>query len=150
MAFDVYSSLVDEMLTKVDFASMLASLEVRVPFLDHRIVEFGLSLPAEYKICNKKNKLILREAYVDRLPSEIMNAPKRGFNLPLDNWIRNYWSDSFKMIFANPFLKELGIDQVSLNNLYEKYLGGFPVNGKLFYYIFILVSWYEKLKIKRE
>ena len=54
MMFDVQTSLVDEMLTKVDFASMLASLEVRVPFLDHRLVEFGLSLPGEFKVNHRE------------------------------------------------------------------------------------------------
>jgi asparagine synthase (glutamine-hydrolysing) len=149
MAFDVHTSLVDEMLTKVDFASMLASLEVRVPFLDRRIVEFGLSMPVKYKINHLKNKLILREAYSDRLPPEIMNAHKRGFNVPLDNWIRNSWSASFKTIFNSPLLIELGIDTVALNHLFNKYLAGYPISGKIFYYIFILTSWYEKLKQRR-
>jgi asparagine synthase (glutamine-hydrolysing) len=150
MAFDVKTSLVDEMLTKVDFASMLASLEVRVPFLDRRIVEFGLSLPSGFKINRTWNKRILREAYADRLPQEIMNAPKRGFNLPLDNWIKNDWAASFKMVFDSPSLAELGISKASLHNLFDKYLAGYPVNGKIFYYVFILASWYENLKRKRK
>lgn len=149
MAFDVYTSLVDEMLTKVDFASMLASLEVRVPFLDRRIVEFGLSLPPEFKISHSKNKVILREAYATRLPLEVTNAPKRGFNLPLDNWIKNNWVSSFKDTFNNPLLDELGIDRKSLIKLFDKYLAGFPAKGKMFYYIFILANWYEKFMLKR-
>lgn len=149
MMFDVRTSLVDEMLTKVDFASMLASLEVRVPFLDHRLVEFGLSLPGEFKVHNSVNKMILKEAYKDSLPPYILDAPKRGFNLPLDNWIKNYWSESFQEAFNSKLTIELGFNSVSLNDRFQKYLSGYPLNGKIFYYIYILVHWYERLTNRR-
>jgi asparagine synthase (glutamine-hydrolysing) len=142
------TSLVDEMLTKVDFASMLASLEVRVPFLDHRLVEFALALPGEFKVNPSGNKKILKEAYRDRLPSVILNAPKRGFNLPLDNWIKNHWSGSFLAVFNNSLLDELGFDRLSINRHFRTYLEGYPVSGKIFFYIYILARWYEKLKIR--
>jgi asparagine synthase (glutamine-hydrolysing) len=149
MMFDVQTSLVDEMLTKVDFASMLASLEVRVPFLDHRLVEFGLSLPEEFKVKQSINKYILKETYRDCLPSEIVNTAKRGFNLPLDNWIRYHWKESFKAMFNNPILDEIGFNRGSIQSKFNSYLNGYPLSGKIFFYIYILARWYEKLKITK-
>lgn len=149
MTFDVQTSLVDEMLTKVDFASMLASLEVRVPFLDHRVVEFGLALPGEFKVALSENKVILKQAYMDQLPSKILNASKRGFNLPLDNWIKNHWSETFKSTFNNSLLEELGFNKLFLNKYFNSYLSGYPISGNIFFYIYILVRWYENLKNTR-
>lgn len=83
---DVNVLLPDQMLVKVDRASMHHSLEVRVPLLDHRVVEFAASLPLHLKMAGGKGKLPLR-AVVDRLiPREIMERPKQGFHVPLSRW----------------------------------------------------------------
>lgn len=107
---DIYcrSWLVDDLLMKADKFSMAASLELRVPFLDHRMVEFATSLPNEYKIKNNKTKYILREYAKSKISSEIINRPKKGFSIPVYEWIKNdlydwareliYTSDSLKSI----------------------------------------------------
>jgi asparagine synthase (glutamine-hydrolysing) len=68
--------------------SMAPSLEARVPLLDHRIVEFAMSLPPEMKLYRGQTKLILRRAVTDRLPPEVLNKPKQGFSIPLKHWLR--------------------------------------------------------------
>ncbi|MBN1422535.1 MAG: asparagine synthase (glutamine-hydrolyzing) [Planctomycetes bacterium] len=75
-------------LAKVDGASMMRSIEVRVPFLDREMVEFALSLPAHVKVRGLTTKWLVRKAMADRLPAELVNAPKKGFGMPLEPWFR--------------------------------------------------------------
>ena len=77
------------MLTKVDLMSMANSLEVRVPLLDYKVVNYAFSLPAYYKISNGETKKILKDAFRDVLPAELFNRPKHGFEVPLLKWIRS-------------------------------------------------------------
>jgi asparagine synthase (glutamine-hydrolysing) len=74
-------------LAKLDRASMAASLEMRLPLLDHRIIEFGYSLPAEYKINNGKSKWLLKQLLYRRIPEAIMERPKMGFTAPVERWL---------------------------------------------------------------
>lgn len=85
---DVKTYLVDDILTKVDRMSMAASVEARVPLLDHRIVEFALSLPPHSKLRRGRTKVILQQAMRGRLPKEVLNRPKQGFSIPLKHWLR--------------------------------------------------------------
>lgn len=87
-AADLTTYLHDDVLTKVDRMSMLHSLEVRVPLLDHHVVEFAAGLPPEYKQGGGMTKRILRELVHDFVPASIMNRPKQGFSLPVGSWLR--------------------------------------------------------------
>lgn len=78
-----------ELLMKQDQMSMAASIESRVPFLDHKLVEFSARLPERFKIRGKQTKWILREAMKGILPEEILTRPKMGFPVPFGNWLRN-------------------------------------------------------------
>ena len=86
---DVKTYLVENILTKVDRMSMATSLEVRVPLLDHRLVEFALNLPPRMKIRGRHTKYLMRTAMAERIPSEILAKPKQGFSIPLKHWLRN-------------------------------------------------------------
>ncbi len=86
---DVKTYMVDDILTKVDRASMAVSLEARVPLLDHRIVEFAMSLPANYKMNKGTTKAILRKVMENRLPEGILNKPKEGFSIPVKHWLKD-------------------------------------------------------------
>ena len=88
MMVDVLSYLPGDILTKVDRMSMAHSLEARVPLLDHRIAEFALSLPASLKFRDGVGKWVLRRALDDRVPAEVFQRPKQGFDVPLRNWFR--------------------------------------------------------------
>lgn len=84
---DMKTYLADNILTKVDRMSMAVSLEARVPLLDHRIVEFALSLPPRLKLHRGQTKVILRRAMHSRLPDAILSKPKEGFSIPLKHWL---------------------------------------------------------------
>jgi len=81
--------LPNDMLFKVDIFSMLHGLEVRVPMLDHNIVDFMFTLPADFKINNKVQKNLLKHAFKNYLPEQIINKPKHGFEIPVRTWLKN-------------------------------------------------------------
>lgn len=86
--FDQKYFLPDDLLTKVDRMSMAHSMEVRPPFLDHRIVEFAATLPASFKIRGARQKIILKELMKDKLPASILGRKKIGFDIPAHEWLR--------------------------------------------------------------
>ena len=104
---DMNLILPSDMLQKVDLMSMANSLEVRVPFLDHEVVDFAFSLPAEYKIDSKRRKKILVDTYREFLPEEIFSRPKHGFEVPLLKWFRN----ELKPLIENDLLSDTFIEQ---------------------------------------
>lgn len=81
--------LPDDMLTKVDRMSMANGLEVRVPFLDHRVVKFAFSLPEKYKLQNGVRKRLLQDAFREFLPEQLYRRPKKGFEVPLLRWMQH-------------------------------------------------------------
>ncbi len=85
---DIKSYLVDDILVKVDRMSMAASLEARVPFLDHRFVEFTATIPSRLKLQGKNTKYLLKKAMGDILPPQILNRGKEGFSIPIKNWLK--------------------------------------------------------------
>ena len=85
---DIRNYLAEDILKKVDMASMLNSLEVRVPYLDHRLVPLVLSLPEKYKINRLVTKCLLKKIAAEYLPKEIVHRPKKGFTVPISKWIR--------------------------------------------------------------
>lgn len=106
--------LPDCLMVKTDIASMSNSLEVRCPFLDHRIVEYAATIPSHLKRDATGGKLILKNAVRDLLPAEIINKRKSGFGIPIDQWFRNELS---------PLLKEALLDGTSMRRgLFEQRL----------------------------
>ena len=90
---DFNSYLYGDILTKVDIASMATSLEVRSPFMDHRVIEFAASLPFEFKLNKSNQKHILKDAFSNMLPQQLTNRNKMGFGVPISFWFRNQWKD---------------------------------------------------------
>lgn len=97
MGIDYKTYLLDDILTKVDRATMSISLEGREPLLDHRIIEFVAKLSTEYKIKNGNKKYILKSIVHDMIPREVMERLKMGFSIPLNEW----FGDELKNICWN-------------------------------------------------
>lgn len=102
---DYMQYMPDDILVKVDRASMSTSLEGRNPLLDHRIVEFAAQLPDEYKYCDGVKKRILKDVVYKYVPKGLMDKPKTGFSVPLDRWIDDGLRESVDYFFAEEQIK---------------------------------------------
>lgn len=108
MQADVVSYLVDDILVKVDRASMATSLEARDPLIDHRLVEFAFSLPMHLKIRDGVTKWALRQVLYRRVPKELIERPKQGFSIPIERWLVGPLRDWAESLLAEKRLREGG------------------------------------------
>jgi asparagine synthase (glutamine-hydrolysing) len=137
--FDRY--MVDDVLVKVDRATMFHSIEGREPLLDHRIVEFGAQLPVKFKLANGETKLILKRLLGRYLPRELYDLPKRGFAAPLSTWVRDFYQAHFLETLHG---SEGFFDKAQMTALLDRYRRGRPVDYPLLWYLFSFQSWFNR------
>jgi asparagine synthase (glutamine-hydrolysing) len=106
---DVRTYLPDDILTKVDRASMLVSLEARVPLLDHVLMEFLATMPSGLKLRNGTGKAILKTLMASELPADILRRPKMGFGVPLGAWFRRELADYARDVLLGRRTRERGL-----------------------------------------
>jgi len=106
---DIKTYLVGDILTKVDRASMANSLEVRVPLLDHKLIEWAATLPRDLKMRNKEGKYLLKKALAPEVPDDILYRRKMGFAVPISRWFRSDLRDHVRQRLLHGSLPETGL-----------------------------------------
>ncbi|MBK5936605.1 MULTISPECIES: XrtA/PEP-CTERM system amidotransferase [Halorhodospira] len=129
---DLKTWLPGDILTKVDRASMAHGLEVRVPLLDHQLVEWAVTLPAHLKVRGGTGKYLLKRALQDRLPSQILHRRKQGFEIPLAEWLRGPLRGRLQNALEGERLADCGwFDRVQVQRLFEAHQRGRADHGRL-------------------
>jgi asparagine synthase (glutamine-hydrolysing) len=130
---DTKSWLPDDLLVKADKMTMAASVELRVPLLDYRVLEFAASLPLHYKVSGWKLKRILKAALVEAVPQEILNRKKTGFPVPYDGWMRKEMKDFvFDTILATNAASDLYFCKEAVTNLLQMHQQGKGCSKEVF------------------
>ncbi|MFP5501706.1 MAG: asparagine synthase (glutamine-hydrolyzing) [Candidatus Sericytochromatia bacterium] len=141
---DASTYLPDDILFKVDRASMAASLEVRAPFLDHTLVEFIAGLPSDYKLRGWTTKHLLKRVARRYLPEAIVDRPKKGFGIPVAKWFKGELKSTMLDVFAPERLRAAGLFQVdAVEKLIRDHLDGVKDNRKPLWTLFMFELWRE-------
>lgn len=143
---DVASYLPDDILTKVDRASMAVSLEVRAPLLDHRVAEFALGLPMRLKRRNAQSKWLLRRLLAKRVPPALTERPKMGFGVPLESWLRGPLRERMDAYCRGGLFEQAGVDGRVVRALWRECLSGASPRVSVIWQLFVLAAWVDQCK----
>lgn len=145
MAIDAQTYMVDDILVKVDRAGMANSIETRIPLLDHRVVELAWRIPAHLKICDGKGKWILREILHRHIPRVLFDRPKKGFSIPIGQWLRGPLKDWAENLISEDRIRKEGFfNAVPIRKVWQQHLQGrYDYSSKL-WGILMFQAWLEE------
>jgi len=143
MEWDFKRYMTDDILIKVDRATMYHSIEGREPFLDHRLVEFAAQLPVEWKLRNGETKYLLKKLLGRYIPESLFKLPKRGFGAPIQLWMKEHYKNDIAVmiksgLFVNPYL-----NNDYTHRLLNDFVKGKKVNPILIWYLYSFQKWYN-------
>ena len=144
MLADQMTYLPDDLLAKMDRASMAVSLEVRAPLLDHRVVEFSWRLPASFKLRGTFGKWLLRQVLYRRVPKDLVERPKMGFSVPIDRWLRGplrKWADD---LLSRDALDDSGLAPTAIVRAWRDLLDGRRPAGAALWAVIMFQAWRER------
>ena len=144
MFVDFVTYLADDILTKVDRASMGVSLEVRCPLLDPAIIEFAWSVPSSMRIGPSGGKQILRNLLARHVPKELFERPKKGFNVPIAAWLRGPLRDWAEALLDPQRLREEGfLEAQAVRQIWQEHLSGRRSHAFLLWSLIMFQAWYD-------
>jgi asparagine synthase (glutamine-hydrolysing) len=147
IAADVATLLPDDYLVKVDRASMAHGLELRPPLLDHELLELAARIPSRWKVHHGETKWIFKQAVRDRLPPVVLGRGKRGFEIPLDSWLRGPLRAVFEDTVLTPGTHLDGlVDRATVESLYRAHLRGVGRHGSVLWGVLVLARWSERYR----
>jgi asparagine synthase (glutamine-hydrolysing) len=124
---------------------MSVSIEAREPLLDHKIIEFSANIPSALKYKNKTGKYLLKEVLYKHIPKELIERPKSGFQIPLDEWLKSDLRDVLDFYLDSKKLDESGVFHVhNIMKLKDDYYQGKSVNISLLWFVLMFEMWREK------
>jgi asparagine synthase (glutamine-hydrolysing) len=142
MQVDIEGYLTDDILVKIDRASMAVALEVRCPLLDWRVVEFALSLPSSMRLGAGGGKLVLRTLLARYVPRELTDRPKAGFGVPISQWVRGPLRDWAESLFDERRLREDGLlDAGNVQRVWRQHLSGSHNYEQLLWSLLMFQAW---------
>jgi asparagine synthase (glutamine-hydrolysing) len=144
LSSDVRTYLPDDLLVKVDIASMVHSLEARSPFLDHHLAEFVARLPSNFKLKGRDRKHILKRALKNTLPDSILNRGKYGFAAPVASWFRGELRSVASEVLLDSKTMSRGIfSRVGVENMLEEHTSGRVNHGDHIWELLVLELWFR-------
>ena len=145
---DLTTYLPEDILFKVDIASMANSLECRSPFLDHELIELAASLPGSYKLSARgRHKHILKEAFKDWLPPGFMDRPKKGFSVPLSRWLREDLAPMMQDLLIGQKRLAPWFQQKTVERYVTEHVNGVAGHSTRLWPMFVLALWIERFKV---